>query len=382
MPSIPLNLVAKPAPVKLYGLDHLRAMAIVFVFIYHYGRLFPSPEWLTALGKFGWTGVDLFFVLSGYLISAQLFAEIAKGKSISFKTFFLKRFFRIVPAYLLVVAIYFCVPDARERSTPAPLWKFLTFTQNLGLDLSTQGSFSHAWSLCIEEQFYLLLPLILLVLVYLKRIKNSYWILPGLMVAGVCLRWWIYETQVEPHMQDENSWVTWYKWIYYPTYSRLDGLLSGVAIAAIFQFRPSLKKWLTTYGNFFLLLGMLILTGAYFVCINERSFDASVFGFLLVSVGYGAMVLGAVSPTSFLYRFKSAVTSKIAALSYAIYLTHKIVIHITQQELAKFDIEEDSGWMLLICIATCFMVAWLLNIIVEKPFLQLRAKILARTLAE
>lgn len=55
---------------KLWGLDHLRALAIILVFFFHYGRLFPHPEWTTTLGKFGWTGVDLFFVLSGYLISS------------------------------------------------------------------------------------------------------------------------------------------------------------------------------------------------------------------------------------------------------------------------------------------------------------------------
>ena len=366
-----------PTPSKLYGLDHLRALAISFVFIYHYGRMFPSPEWFSTLGKFGWTGVDLFFVLSGFLISSQLFADISKDKKISFKKFFFKRFFRIIPAYLAVVAIYFCIPSARERSTPAPLWKYLSFTQNLGLDLRTQGTFSHAWSLCIEEQFYLLLPLILMALVYFKLVKKSYWLLVGLFIAGFIIRCYIYETKVAPFSEEEGNWANWYKWIYYPTYSRLDGLLSGVTIAAVFQFRPALKKWLTSYGNFFLLLSIFVLTGAYFVCLNEESFDASVVGFFLVSVGYGLLVLGAVSPTSFLYKFKSVVSSRIAALSYALYLSHKIVIHITQQQFTKLHIAANNGWMLIICIITCLAAAWLMNMIIEKPFLRVREKVLA-----
>ena len=65
---------------KFYGLDHLRALAITLVFVYHYGILFNGPDWTRSWGKFGWTGVDLFFVLSGYLIASQLFAEITKSE--------------------------------------------------------------------------------------------------------------------------------------------------------------------------------------------------------------------------------------------------------------------------------------------------------------
>src|SRR5689334_18781579 len=90
---------------KLHGLDHLRALAITLVFIFHYG-MFAHPDWAVTFGKFGWAGVDLFFVLSGYLIASQLFLKVANEGRISFKEFFIKRFFRIIPAYLLVVAVY------------------------------------------------------------------------------------------------------------------------------------------------------------------------------------------------------------------------------------------------------------------------------------
>ena len=378
MKTSSLNTINTSSPAKLYGLDHLRAFAIVFVFIFHYGHVFSSPQWITVIGKFGWTGVDLFFVLSGYLISSQLFATISKGKKLSLKEFFLKRFFRIIPAYLVVVALYFCFPVLREREAPAPLWKYLSFTQNLGLDLRTQGTFSHSWSLCIEEQFYLLLPLLLLTLVYYKLFKKGFLLLIGLFIAGLIIRWRVYDAKVLPFVEEGNSWINWYKWIYYPTYSRLDGLLTGVGIAALFQFRPIFKQRLTAYGNYFLLFGLLVLIVAYMVCREEESFAASIYGFPLVSIGYGLLVLGAISPTSFLYKFKSAATSKIAALSYAIYLTHKIIIHGTQTQLAAFNVAKDSNLMFIICIIFCFAGAFLLNIVIERPFLKWRNKILVK----
>jgi peptidoglycan/LPS O-acetylase OafA/YrhL len=73
---------------KLYGLDHLRALAIIFVFLYHYRiPIFGHPEWIKDYAKFGWIGVDLFFVLSGFLISTQLFSQIDDDEKISFRVF-------------------------------------------------------------------------------------------------------------------------------------------------------------------------------------------------------------------------------------------------------------------------------------------------------
>src|SRR4051812_8782153 len=94
---------------KLSGLDHLRAFAIVFVFLFHY-QFYGHPEWENKIGSFGWTGVDLFFVLSGFLIAGQLFSTIAGGKRIAIKEFFIKRFFRIIPPYLVVITLYALVP--------------------------------------------------------------------------------------------------------------------------------------------------------------------------------------------------------------------------------------------------------------------------------
>lgn len=114
---------------KLFGLDHLRALAIIMVFVFHYGHIFPHPGWTNSISSFGWTGVDLFFVLSGYLIASQLFASVAKTGTFSLKEFFIKRFSRILPAYFVVVALYFLFPLLREHEALAPLWKYLTFTQ-------------------------------------------------------------------------------------------------------------------------------------------------------------------------------------------------------------------------------------------------------------
>jgi peptidoglycan/LPS O-acetylase OafA/YrhL len=363
---------------KLSGLDHLRTLAIILVFVYHYGYLFPHPEWTNRIGKFGWTGVDLFFVLSGYLIASQLFAGIIKGYPIPLRIFFLKRFFRIIPAYLVVVTIYFLFPALREREGLAPIWKYLTFTQNIGLDLSTQGAFSHAWSLCIEEQFYLCMPLILMALVFFKIINKGYVLLVCFFASGFLIRLFCWHHFVAPYEGEDGSWKNWIKWIYYPTFCRLDGLLFGVSIAALFQFRRGLRKNLENYGNLFLLAGLLVLIAAYFLCLNEESFQASIFGFPLVDLGYGLVVISAISCKSLLYKSESKWTAYLARLSYSTYLVHKLIIHITQKQFERLDIKADSNLMLLVCIITTFSAAWIMNWLVEKPFLKWRDNLLRR----
>src|SRR5213082_4162000 len=143
------------------GLDLLRAFAIIVVVVYHaalFGFKLPGR-----VDRFGWIGVDLFFVLSGYLIGGQLLAPLARDQRIQLGRFFVRRALRIMPAYFAVLVIYFLLPSWREYPEMSqPLWKFLLSIQNVALHGGT--AFSHAWSLAVEDQFYLVLPLLLLVL--------------------------------------------------------------------------------------------------------------------------------------------------------------------------------------------------------------------------
>ena len=146
---------------RIPSLDILRTLAIALVFTTHFG-IFAEGDWFAKVGPFGWAGVDLFFVLSGYLIAGQLLRALRSRGKISLRDFYVRRGLRIWPNFFFVLGIYFLFPLTKERSQLPPLWRFLTFTQNFGLDYHAQGAFSHAWSLCVEEQFYLVLPFLLL----------------------------------------------------------------------------------------------------------------------------------------------------------------------------------------------------------------------------
>ncbi len=169
------------------GPDLLRALAILLVMLWHLPRP-ATPVFLEGLKRYGWTGVDLFFVLSGYLIGTQLLSRLARGQRPSLRDFYLKRALRILPAFLAILALYAFLPDIREESTMQAPWRFLTFTMNFGLDYRVTGAFTQAWSLCVEEHFYLVFPLLVLML---SRLRWRGWVVflsCGVLLGGMLLR--------------------------------------------------------------------------------------------------------------------------------------------------------------------------------------------------
>ncbi len=357
------------------GLDTLRAVAILLVFAYHY-QVFvsgtPTFGWASTVG---WTGVDLFFVLSGYLIGNQLLSGITKGKSLSLRAFYLRRALRTLPNYYVVLALYFTLPTLMGGRTPPPLWRFLTFTQNLWLQPGT--AFSHAWSLCIEEQFYLLLPLVLVGALYFGRSlsKRVAWLaLGGLMLAGITLRcvlWFQYGQEAGGAVEG------YYPNIYYSSFCRFDEFLPGVAIAMLKNLHPAHWERVMGWGRATLGLGVLattvlfvLLAKYYYIEGYGYGFAMTGFGYSLMACAFALLVVAALSPGSLLYRVRVPGAAALAAWSYAIYLSHKPLAHIAQKQLEPWGVGE--GIRVAIISALCLAAGWLLYRFVETPFMRLR----------
>jgi peptidoglycan/LPS O-acetylase OafA/YrhL len=369
-----------PAPEqqKLDGLDHLRAIAIVAVLCFHY-QFFGHPEWESGrISGFGWTGVDLFFVLSGFLIAGQLFAMVAKSEAISLREFFIKRFFRIIPPYLLVLVLYLAFPAVREWGRPWPAWKYFTFTLNFGQDLSQYGTFSHAWSLCVEEQFYLLLPLTFLLFGLRKAGNKPFYLVGALVIFGVIIRFLSWKYFAEPYLNTDQFGTKWNEFVYYPTYNRLDGLLVGVSIAGLFTFYPRFKDWVNRYSYAILSAGVILLFAAWEICHVYASYNTSTYGFPVIALGYGCVLAAFVSPSCIFYRVKSRLTAEIATLSYAIYLSHKIVIHLVQKYAETIGLDKNSILVMVLCVSCVGSVALLMRYVIEKPALRMRNNVLAK----
>src|SRR5690348_7205436 len=195
------------------GLDLLRALAIIVVVIYHaalFGFKLPGR-----IDRFGWIGVDLFFVLSGYLIGGQLLVPLVRGNKINLGRFFARRVLRIMPAYFFILAVYFLLPSWREYPDMSqPLWKFLLSIQNIALHGGT--AFSHAWSLAVEDQFYLALPFLLVFL--FGRPRAAILVACLILLGGILLRAFL--AWKNPSIDGGVSFRAFQAWIYYPTWTR------------------------------------------------------------------------------------------------------------------------------------------------------------------
>ncbi len=260
------------------------------------------------------------------------------------------------------------------------LWRFLTFTQNWGLDVATQNSFSHAWSLCIEEQFYLLIPFILYGLFRYNKQQLLVCLLFGLLISGIIFRLYNWNTNVQPFLDAGNTKIMTQKvieTIYYPTLGRIDGLIYGVGIATIFNFRPKLKAVLTKHGNLILVLGLVVLFVAFKICRHLFSYNNAILGFSLAPLGYALLVLAALSPSCVLYRVQSRITFFIASVSYSVYLIHKLVFHWVKLWFKDAQFNNYEVVIFTISIALSVLLGFVLYLLIEKPFMKLRRKILS-----
>jgi peptidoglycan/LPS O-acetylase OafA/YrhL len=343
-------------------------LAILIVVVYHAGIMgFPLSG---KMHRFGWIGVDLFFVLSGYLIGGQLLAPLARGQRINLGTFFARRAFRILPAYFVVLAIYFLLPSWREYPEMSqPLWKFLLSMQNIALHGGT--AFSHAWSLAVEDQFYLILPLLLLVLY--PRPHSSVIIACMIILGGIALRTIL---AFQNLTADGVSFRGFQAWIYYPTWTRLDPLVLGVALAAIEKFKPSCWEVLVNLAPWIWLPALALIAYALWLGEGEQlTIAACVWQFPLIAIAMAALLVCAVSPRLPLRRVPIPGAAFIASIAYSAYLIQKFVIHGIGKFCATHNVNPGSVPALIGVELCVFGAATILFFAVERPFLQLRKRI-------
>ena len=340
---------------RLPGLDLLRALAIALVLLFH-ARIMRIGASLDLLSQFGWMGVDLFFVLSGYLIGTQwLRRRDAPG---ALGDFYRRRVRRIVPAFLLVFAVYEAFPAWREAPHLMPWWQYVTFTENLFITFDVPRAFTHVWSLCVEEHFYVVFPLAsLLVLRRAPRWGGP--LLISLVLGGLGLRAWLWFTRV---VTAPEPFVAYYEQLYYPTWCRLDGLLAGIGAAALQVFRPRHFEVLARRQGPLLAGAALCLGVSAWLFRDDATAAAAIIGFPLIALGMGCLVVAATQ-----WRFRVPGAAGLAAIAYSLYLSHKLCFAAVRDHLQPGP---DLTWWLSMGLA--LLVGAALYRFVERPFLRLR----------
>lgn len=270
------NVAAAPSA-RIPAIDGLRATAMMMVIAFHCGLL-PA----------GWTGVWLFYAISGFVISRNFLTERAAGaRSLPhYASFLVRRFFRIVPPYFAYIAVCCAIafalePDKRFFELPY----LLSFTENwfkiFHLKLAAEHSLStvgHLWTISVEEQFYVFFPLIF----FLTNDRRFLWATIILIALGPVFRWILSQIFIAQGMPDDQVAFG----VYYSSVGQFDAFLSGVMLAifeSALRSRPRISRRL-----FFIALDAAALFVATYMVINvyawhahgARTFDRLVTGLL------------------------------------------------------------------------------------------------------
>jgi peptidoglycan/LPS O-acetylase OafA/YrhL len=306
---------------RLAGLDVLRVLAVMLVMGRHMSS--PPADWpagaRNVLGMWhlgGWVGVDLFFVLSGFLVSGLLFSEFKRHGRISPLTFYARRAWKIYPPYFVMIAVTVALIWAQGGEFERiQLVAEVLFFQNF-----VRGLWNHTWSLAVEEHFYLLLPLVFLLVIHTRsRARSS--LRPVLLVGaivtvgGLLLR--LKNAAAIPAFEPYTHM--------FATQLRLDSLFFGVMLAYPYHFHREhfvrvLRPW-----RVLLLLGGLLLLTPVFVLPVERNPLLYTLGFTVIYVGSGMLVIGALLCDVRRSRVLRGV-AVVGTFSYSIYLWHMPVL--------------------------------------------------------
>lgn len=357
------------------GLDLLRAGAIIAVMLYH---LASHGFALPALVRHGWLGVDLFFVLSGYFIGWQVLRQYAQRRISDWHAFMLGRALRVLPAYLAVLGLYLAWPHWRESEQLPPLWQFLTFTVNLFPDWTRARAYSHAWSLCVEEHFYLLFPAVAALLARRPGVARTCAVAAVLLVGGMLMRGWAWQRAVAPHLgpggDAGQAMLGYVEAIYDPTWNRLDGLLAGVLLAAVRAFRPAWWMRLLGHGRLLLIMGLAVLAAV--VAIEPLSRAGAIVQFPLAALGFACLLAAMIGERLPFSRKALPGARPVALLAYSLYLTHRQVYSWLDGRLGDLPLEAPVAAFCLYNLVA-LVVAALLYLSVERPGLRLRDRLLA-----
>lgn len=358
---------------RMPGLDLLRAIAVVWTMLFHsflVGGLGKDWSWLS---RYGWMGVDLFFVLSGFLIGSQVLKPLARGDRFSFRDFYTRRAFRILPAFFAVLALYLFWPGFREAPGMEPWWKFAGFFMNLSIDYTHHAAFSHAWSLCVEEHFYLLFPLLALAL--LRRPSTNVFaaVCVFIVALGIALR-----TGTWLHFDALGSDRNWFvENIYYPTWNRLDGLLAGVVLAVWKTYRPDSWARAATRANVVLVAGLATMALCFWLFRERDGLLGNSIGWPVLSLGLAMLVFAGAQTQSWIGRRALPGAGWLAAVSFSLYLTHKPVYGLVE---AHFGDALDGETYLAFAVygIASLLGGAVLYYAVERPGLRLRQRLMLR----
>lgn len=356
-------------------LDVLRAVAVLAVMIRHLVPPGADSSMLhsvyTVLHECGWLGVDLFFVLSGFLVSGLLFREYATHGNIHAGRFLIRRGFKIYPSFYVFLAVTFLLAHGEQGApTKTDLIEHIVFIQNY---VARQPSiWIHTWSLAVEEHFYLLLTLIFFLwlrkklrMPTMREATTAVLLIGGAVAAMRVITYFFLDHQVNEEAILRNRLFT--------THLRIDALTFGVFLSYLRAEQKASWDWLGAHRKTLLGVGLLMLAPSL-VLGNETAFTSLV-GFTIYYLGMGALLVFASTAPPKTERRNIIVTSlaMMGTYSYSIYLWH-LAVKRWEIPVMRSALGIEPSWFVATAVyfAGSVVVGIVIARIIEFPLLHLR----------
>jgi peptidoglycan/LPS O-acetylase OafA/YrhL len=352
-----------------FGLDLCRALAIGLVLASH-GRLFVESV-LPAAGVLrvgGFLGVELFFVLSGFLIGTILYRDLVLSGGSDLGRFWVRRWMRTLPAYYLYLGLNI-LAGAAGLTTELPwdqLPAYVTFTQNLAWPHPL--FFGEAWSLSVEEAFYLVLPALALALITLTGNRRRGFLLAVLLIGALSLL-----ARIAVVLALDPAFDAGVRKI---VVLRLDALMMGVLLAVVCLERPALSQ--VGQQPVVRIAALVLVVGAVAWSLRPLTqLDASVASRILLFVAASA-ACAALIVTSLSWRSQSGVVAqavrKLALWSYSAYLANLLVRQLLEPVIDRGHVLAAWSGLALFLVGTLALSAITYRF-VERPFLAWRDRL-------
>lgn len=347
------------------GLDGLRFFAFLLVFLHHSSLYLRFDVSKNIFWKFfqdnGWIGVDIFFVLTGFLVTLLLLEERKIYKKFSLKIFTIKRILRIWPLYFLALAVGFVI--AMQNGLEINLPWYLIFLGNWGVVLNGYGDLRHVsqlWAVSLDQQFYILWPLALL---FLRNFKTSLIISLLIIFSSVVLRSFLV-----------NSGVA-HPAIYVNTFARLDTFIMGGVLALMIFYKPTLLDKFQKFYHPLLQVTSIILLAVflYFVTKDNRlAIRNGVFGYLVISLITTYIILFTIKTNSFIVKtFNLEIFKYLGRISYGLYVWHVLALEILFYLITK---AEFTFLIPTLGLPLTILFGFISYKFFEKPFLTLKSR--------
>ncbi|MCW5909516.1 MAG: acyltransferase [Cyclobacteriaceae bacterium] len=344
-------------------LDGLRFFAFLLVFFHHHTLLSNIP-YFSVIHAYGWIGVDLFFILSAFLLSKLLRAEYNLSGSISYKSFYYRRILRICPLYYMYITfsalLFFFLPNPLQDDTIIRYAGLFTLSDNMltaGLGYNPIPFTGHLWTIAYEEQFYLLLPV--LVAFLMQRTSHQTWITRA---AVVIILNGIRCTMVYFNVKHPAIWVL--------PVTHFESMLIGIVIGfgkLDFLLKRIPSFLLGIFGLFFFGLVWLLPP------ISQNSFLLS-FSYTFIGI-FSAFVLLSVLKNGILKKILSyKVFVFLGKRSYGLYIFHLVSNGIVAYLVKYFPVLKNDLFSFVASLAVCIIFSVISYRFVEMPFLKIKRR--------